>query len=141
MTAMEDLDTLVTSLPNAALLTTKMKQDALDGALVPDSFGVWPGGDGYVATYDPYFAAIRLVAFLQAQPVVRQSSSEGTSISVDAPNWAGLIAYYQSMSPISQAIASGPLLTKVLIPESSHVWPTDMTGRGDNYGDVDTDLG
>ena len=140
MTAMEDLDALVTSLPNAALLTTKMKQDALDGALLPDSFGIWPGYDGYEATYDPYFAAIHLIGFLQAQPVLRQSSSEGTSVAVDAPNWAGLLDYYRSMSPIAQAAGRG-VLTAVTIPGGSHVRRTDMSGRDSYYGDVNTDLG
>lgn len=139
MTALEDLTGLVASLPNAALLTDTMKNDALAQSLIPDSFDVWPGTEGYEPTYDIYFAAIRLVGFLQAQPVVRASSSEGTSVSVDAPNWDGLLAYYRSMSPICQATHQGPL--GVLSIPMAHVRRTDMTGRSDQYGDVDTDLG
>lgn len=140
MTAMDDLDALVANLPNASLLTTKMKEDALAGALVPDLSGVWPGNPGYVTTHDSYFAAIGLIGFLQAQPVVRQSSSEGTSIAVDAPNWLALTTYYQSMSQIVQATTSGPL-TRVSIPDGPHVVRTDMRGGGAQYVDVDTDLG
>lgn len=137
---MEELNALLSNLPNYALLTVQMKQRALDGALIPDAAGVWPGQPGYVLTYDVYYAAIGLVGFLQAQPVVRQSSSEGTSIAVDAPNWRGLINWYQSMSPIYQA--QGPhVLRAVAIPDGPHVVPTDMSGRYDDNGDVDTDLG
>ena len=140
MTALEDLDALVTSLPNASLLSVAMKQDALNGSLIPDSFGVWPGAEGYEATYDVYFAAIHLVGFLQAQPVVRQTSSEGTSVAVDAPSWAGLLDYYRSMSPIAQAAGRG-VLTAVTIPGGPHVYRTNMKIGGANYGDINTDLG
>lgn len=140
MSALDDLNALVSSLPNAALLTIGMKNDALAGALMPDVEGVWPGEVDYVPTYDEYFAAISLIGFLRAQPVVRQSSSEGTSVAVDAPDWSGLIAWYRSMSPIARATSNG-VLQKVLIPEGPHVYRTDMSGRGSDYGNVDTDLG
>jgi hypothetical protein len=140
MTALEDLTALVANLPGASLISTRQYEDVLAGALVPDSFNVWPGQPGYEKTYDVYFAAIGLVGFLQAQPVVRQSSSEGTSVAVDAPNWAGLLAYYRSMSRISGALGDG-VLVPVRIPDGPHVVHTDMTGRGDDYGDVNTDLG
>lgn len=140
MTAMDDLNALLVNLPGYGLLTPNMKQHALDGALIPDADGVWPGtAPWYVSTYDVYFAAISLIGFLQAQPVVRQSSSEGTSVAVDAPNWGGLLAWYRSMSPICQAQGSD-VLTAVPIPDSPHIRRTDMSG-GDRYGDVDTDLG
>ena len=140
MSTMDDLNSLLINLPGYGLLTNEIKQRALDGALIPDSAGVWPGEDDYVLTYDVYYAAISLVGFLQAQPVVRQSSSEGTSVAVDAPNWAGLVQWYQSMSPICQAQSTG-LLNKVLIPDGPHVLRTDMTGRFDDNDNVDTDLG
>jgi hypothetical protein len=138
MTALEDLTALVASLPNSALLTDSMKQTALNGALIPDSFNVWPGQPGYEATHDPYFAAIGLIGFLQAQPVVRQSSSEGTSVAVDAPNWSGLVAYYRSMSPIAQTTGND-VLRIIPIPGGSHVRRTDMGNTGGGYVDVDTD--
>lgn len=138
MAAIDDLNALLSGLPGYAKLTDQMKQAALNGALVPDASGVWPGQPGYVTTYDVYFAALTLLPFLEAQPVVRSSSSEGTSVSVDAPNWASLRNYYRSMSPVVQATGNGPL-TKVLIPEGPHVHRTDMSGTG-GYGDVDTDL-
>lgn len=139
MNALDELNNLLASLPNYSLLTPEMKQRALDGAVIPDAAGVWPGQPAYVLTYDSYYAAISLIGFLQAQPTVRQSSSEGTSVSVDAPDWSGLIAWYRSMSPICQAQAS-PILTSIPIPQGPLVVPTDMSGRWDTYGDVDTDL-
>jgi hypothetical protein len=140
MTALDDLTALLVSLPNATLLTDQMKLDALAGSLIPDTAQVWPGNSGYVTTYDTYFAAISLIGFLRAQPVVRQSSSEGTSVSVDAPNWAGLISWYRAMSPISQATGSG-VLNKVQIPDGPHVYHKNMSfGGGGRYDDVDTDL-
>lgn len=139
MTAMDDLNALVANLPNASLLSDTMKQDALNGALIPDTNGVWPGNTGYIATSDIYFAALTLIAFLQAQPVVRQTSSEGTSVAVDAPNWASLTLYYKSMSPIVQAQGNG-LLTRVTIPDVPHVRRVNMSVRGGGYDNVDTDL-
>lgn len=139
MTAMEDLNALLVNLPNYSLLTEGMKQKALDGALMPDSSKVWPGNSGYVNTYDVYFAAVNLLGFLKAQPVIRQSSSEGTSVSVDAPDWAGLIAWYKSMSPICSATSTG-LLTPVTIPDKPHVRHTNMRDGGNGYDNVDTDL-
>lgn len=139
MTALTDLTTLLANLPGAALISQKQYEDALAGALIPDSAGVWPGNTGYVTTYDVYFAAISLVGFLQAQPVVRQSSSEGTSLAVDAPNWAGLLAYYRSVSPVYGALGAG-VLVAIPIPDGPHVRHTDMSGRGSD-DNVDTDLG
>ncbi|AVJ49757.1 hypothetical protein PBI_LUCKY3_9 [Microbacterium phage Lucky3] len=140
MAAMEDLEALLQNLPGYSLITVSMKQAALDGALVPDSFLIWPGEEGYEVTYDVYFAALSLLGFLQAQPVIRQSSSEGTSVAVDAPNWGALTSYYRSQSRIVQA-SGNTVLTRVAIPEGPHVRKTDMSGRGTHYGDVDTDLG
>lgn len=140
MTALEDITALVANLPGASLITQKQFTDALAGALMPDEAGVWPGETGYVNTHDIYFAAVSLVGFLQAQPVVRQSSSEGTSVAVDAPNWAGLLTYYRGASPIYSATGAG-VLVPVRIPDGPHVIRTDMSGRGDEYGDVNTDLG
>lgn len=139
MTALEDLTALLANLPGADLITPAQYDSALAGALVPDSNGVWPGQELYVNSYDIYFAGLTLLAFLQAQPVVRQTSSEGTSVAVDAPSWTGLAMYYSSQSRIIQAVGSG-VLNIVNIPEGPHVRRTDMSGRGDQYGDVDTDL-
>ena len=135
------LDSLLASLPGFALLTSSMKLGALNSALIPDSLGVWPGQPNYVTTYDVYFAAISLIGFLQAQPVIRQSSSEGTSVSVDAPNWSGLVSWYRSMSQIAQ-LSGQTVLGVITIPEVPHVIHTDMRGRsGDTNDNVDTDLG
>lgn len=140
MAALDDLNVLLQSLPGYALLTTDMKLAALAGALIPDPSGVWPGEAGYVTTHDVYFAALSLLGFLQAQPVVRSTSSEGTSVSVDAPDWGALARYYRSQSRIVWSTGN-TVLGRVDIPEGPHVYRTDMSGRGDSYGDVDTDLG
>lgn len=137
--AMVALDALLTSLPGYSLLTNEMKQKALSTALVPDAAGVWPGKPGYVMTFDPYWAAIGLIGFMQAQPVVRQTSSEGTSVAVDAPNWSGLVAFYRSMSPIASATQAGPVLGVIPIPTTPHVRKVHMEVR-DHYDNVDTDL-
>lgn len=136
---MDELNALLQGLPGYALLTPAMKQAALDGARIPDSFGIWPGQDGYETTYDVYFAALTLIGFLQAQPFIKSSSSEGTSVSVEKPDWGALAAYYRAMSPICGLQGNG-VLTRVAIPEGPHVRHTDMSGRGSHYGDVDTDL-
>lgn len=140
MTAIDELNALLWNLPGYALITPEMKDRALAASLVPDVNGVWPGQPDYILTYDPYWAALSLVGFLEAQPVVRQSSSEGTSVAVDAPSWGALTAYYKSMSQVAQATGTS-VLQKVLIPEGRHVSRTDMSGRWGNDVDVDTDLG
>lgn len=142
MAAIDDLSALLVNLPNYSLLTEQMKLDALAGALVPDPDDVWPGSTdpAYVNTYDIYFAAISLIGFLRAQPVIRQSSSEGTSVAVDAPDWTGLVAWYRSMSLICGATGSG-VLNKVLIPDGPHVYHANMRSTGvDGNDNVDTDL-
>lgn len=129
MAALDELNSLLASLPGYALLTTTMKQGALDGSLYPDSFGVWPGEEGYEATYDVYFAALRLLPFLMAQPVLRSTSSEGTSASVDAPNWHSLATYLTSQSPILSA-SSSDVLRAVAIPDHPHVKRVPMEVEG-----------
>lgn len=139
MAAIDDLNALLASLPGFALLSNSMKLAALENAVVPDSTGLWPGQPGYTATYDPYWAALGLIGFLQAQPVIRQSSSEGTSVAVDAPQWDTLIAYYKGQSKIAQATQAGPILNEITIPGVPHVRRVDMRHGGGDYDDVDTD--
>ncbi|AVJ51146.1 hypothetical protein FDJ44_gp08 [Microbacterium phage Pikmin] len=137
---MDELNSLLSNLPNYALITEDMKQAALEGARIPDEQLRWPGEDGYEATYDVFFAAITLVGFLRAQPFVNSASSEGTSVSVEKPDWDALLAYYRSQSPIVSATGNS-VLQRVTIPDVPHVRRTDMSGRWDSNGDVDTDLG
>lgn len=144
MTAKDDLKALLANLPGAALITERQYDDALSGARVPDGLGVWPGAVGYQDTFDIYWAAISLVGFLAAQPFVKQSSSEGTSVSVEAPSWAGLLAYYRTQSSVAQATAR-PVLGTIPIPATPHVARVDMSdsdwlGRRGSIGDIDTDL-
>lgn len=140
MAALEDLNGLLSPLPGYDILTDQMKQRALDTALIPDGAGVWPGHEGYQTTYDIYWAAISLTGYMQAQPFVKQAASEGTSATVDRPDWAGILNYFRSQSIIASATQAGPLLKRVPIPEGPYLIPTDMSGRWDDYGDVDTDL-
>lgn len=137
---MDELNDLLKSLPGYSLLTEGMKAAALSGSLIPDFNDVWPGQVGYITTYDVYFAAINLVGFLRAQPLVTSTSSEGTSVSVSAPDWEALLQYYRSQSHIMQATGQ-TVLTRVQIPDLPYVVRTDMRGRGRYYGDIDTDLG
>lgn len=141
MTAQEDLRELLANLPGYSTLTDAQIQRALDGARIPDSAGVWPGGEGYVPTYDIFYAALNLLPWLASQPVIRQTSSEGTSLAVDAPNWQGLASYFREQSIICQATSTG-ILNVVEIPQLPHVRKVDMSAKGDAYyGNVDTDLG
>jgi len=139
MSALDELDALLENLPNYSLITAGMKQVALDAAQIPDSTGLWPAETGYTETNDIYFAALSLLGFLQAQPVVRQTSSEGTSVAVDAPRWSVLVAHFRSMSPIARS-GGNDIIQVVTIPDRPYVVRTDMSGRGTSYGDVDTDL-
>ena len=140
MAAIDDLNALLVNLPNASLITVGMKEAALAGALVPDAASVWPGDVDYVPTYDVYFAALNLLGFLMAQPVVRQSSSEGTSVAVDAPSWGALANYYRGMSVIVQASTPNGF-GKIIIDEAPHVVRTNMRMEAYGYDNVDTDLG
>lgn len=134
------LDELLSSLPGFAKLTPEMKTAALNGARIPDEAGVWPGQPGYVDTYDVYFAALKLVPFLQAQPFITSAGSEGTNISVKQADWSAIIKFYRESSQI--ILASGnDVLTRVLIPDVSHVVHAPMNDGGGYYGDVDSDIG
>lgn len=139
MAAIDNLNALLQSLPNYSLLTDDMKQRALNTSMIPDGAGIWPGQPGYQDTYDVYWAATGLIGFLMAQPVVRQHSSEGTSIAVDAPNWTALLAYYKSQSVIAGATKGGPVLVPLEIPGFNHVKRVNMNDGGDLSVNVDTD--
>lgn len=140
MAAIDDLDGLLAPLPRFSVLSPQMKQRALDTSLIPDGAGVWPGQDGYQTTYDIYWAAMSLIGYMQAQPFVKQAGSEGTTTSVDRPDWSSILAYFRSQSIIAQANQAGPILSMLPIPDVPYIFRTDMSGRGDGYGDVDTDL-
>lgn len=134
------LNELLSSLPGYDLLTDTMKTSALQGALIPDEHGVWPGQQGYDPTYDVYYAAAHLVPVLQAQPSVTNVNSEGTGVTVTPPDWGALLSFYRSMSPIHQGYGHD-VLRVVPIPDPPHVQRVPMNDRGGYYGDVDTDVG
>lgn len=135
-----DLNKVIETLPGYNMLTDSMKTMALNGAMVPDVEGRWPGQDNYEPTYDVYFAALALVPFLQAQPAVTHAGSEGTSVTATPMDWGAIKAFYQGLSPIISGTGSD-VLTSVPIPGASHVRRVAMNDRGGYYGDVDTDLG
>ena len=133
------LNELLSPLPGYEMLTDSMKTIAMESAQIPDGDGVWPGQPEYVPTYDIYFAALKLLPFLQAQPVVTSAGSEGTSVSVKPADWDAIIAFYRGSSPIIQATGND-VLRAVPIPDPPHVRKVNMQDRGGYYGDVDTDL-
>lgn len=124
---METLNSLLSSLPNSELISENMRKDALEASVIPDSEGRLPGSEGYVATYDAYYAAYRLIPFLRAQSMVTATSSEGTSVSVTPPDWSALMSYYQSMSVILSM--QHDALHLIHIPDVPHVSKTNMHGR------------
>lgn len=134
------LNELLEALPGYSVLTDTMKTTALTGARIPDSAGRWPADPSYEPTYDIYFAALSLMPFLQAQPVVTSAGSEGTSVSVSVPDWDALRAFYRGLSPIINA-SGNDVLQLVPIPDPPHVRRVPMNDRGGYYGDVDTDIG
>lgn len=134
-----ELNKILETLPGYALLTESMKTSAMNGARIPDSDGRWPQDTDYVPTYDIYFAALALLPFLQAQPVVTSAGSEGTSVSVQATDWTAVRAFYRGLSPIVSDTA-GDVMSIVPIPDVPHVRRVRMNDRGGHYGDVDTDI-
>lgn len=134
------LNELLQTLPGYELLTEAMKTAAMSGALIPDSDGHWPGTSGYTPTYDIYFAALKLLPFLQAQPVVTSAGSEGTSVSVKPADWNAIMRFYRENSLIIQATGND-VLHLVPIPDPPHVRRVSMRDGGGYYGDVDTDIG
>lgn len=139
MATLDDLNALLSSLPGYSILTDGMKNAALAGALVPDVNGVWPGQPDYINTYDIYYAAYNLIGFLKAQPVVTGSSSEGTSVTVQAPDWGALLAYYKGQSQVLGYARD--VLTPVPIPDLPHVSRVNMRGEGSYGAGIDTSLG
>ena len=134
------LNELLSVLPGHNTLTNSMKTIAMNSAVIPDENGVWPGQAGYLPTYDVYFAALKLIPFLQAQPIVTSAGSEGTSVTVSAPDWGALITFYRGSSPIIQATGTD-VLAVVPIPDPPHVVRVSMRDRGGYYGDVNTGIG
>lgn len=137
---MNELNELMQNLPNFGLITQNMKTAALQASRIPDSAGRWPATAGYVDTFDIYYAALSLLPFLAAQPVVTAASSEGTSVTATAPNWGALSLSYKNLSPILSA-TSKAVLNVVPIPDTPHVRRVPMNDGGGYYGDVDTDIG
>ena len=134
---MEELNTILASLSGGETVPEVVKDKALQQSLVPDTEGRLPGSDGYVDTYDAYFAAYILVDFLSAQPKVTSAGSEGTSVTATAPDWDAARRMLASMSVI---MGMQPHLGFILYDNPPSIVPTDMTGRG-VYGDINTDLG
>ena len=137
---MDELNALLSALPGYDLISDTAKLAALKASRIPDSEGRWPATAGYVETFDVYFAALSLVSFLQALPVVTSAGSEGTSVSATAPDWDALRLHFRSLSPIILATGNS-VLQVVPIPNPPHVRKVSMRDRGGYYGDVDSDIG
>lgn len=134
-----ELNKLLITLPGYALLNDAMKTAAMTGALIPDEQGRWPADPDYVARYDLYYAAVSLIPFLQAQPLVTSASSEGTSVSATAFDWNAIRQFYLGLSLI--ASSAGDVLRAIPIPDQPHVYRVPMHTIGGYHGDVDTDIG
>lgn len=134
---MEELNSILASLPGGANTPDDLKYKALQQSRVPDDDGRLPGSVGYVDTYDVYFAAYMLVDFLSAQPNVTSAGSEGTSITTSAPDWEAVRRVFSSMSEV---MSIQPHLGFISYDNPPIIVPSNMTGRG-NYGDVNTDIG
>ena len=109
----------LSTLPGYALLTDTMKTAAMNGALIPDSEGRWPGETDYVPTYDIYFAALKLIPFLQAVSYTHldvykrqalDSKSFSTSLFETDTDIKDLVAQWHKDNPsaTSSALTSGP---------------------------------
>lgn len=121
---MVTVEDLLEKLPGYGNLSERQLLSAKDQSLIPDNQGHLPGHKDYVTTVDPYFAAFLLLGFLEAQPMVTATASEGTSVSATPPNWGALRRYYRAMSPILSM--QNDVLTYVPIPDIPHVVRTDM---------------
>ena len=128
---MDELDDILAGIPGGASIPVWQKQAALDAARIPDAAGLWPGDPAYVPTYDPYYAAMLLVGFLQAQGAVTATSSEGTSVTTTGPDWASLLRYLGQSSRIARLVG---FFSVVTIPDGLDIRRVPMGG-----GDVDTD--
>lgn len=135
----EELEALLEGIAGYAAVTASMKERALSMAQIPDATGVWPGQPGYAVTTDAYYAALQLLPFLQARPLVTSTSSEGTSVSVTPPDWQALRSFFRDQSVIIAA-SGHDVLRAIPIPDPPHVKRVPMNDTGGRYGDVDTDV-
>jgi len=91
--------------PAADLLTPNDIDYALDMSLTWDDEGRAPGEDGYVDTYDPWWAAAEAAGLLamraQAQGGVVEFSSEGSTFKRSEPDFWAMSRYLRSRSPMS----------------------------------------
>lgn len=139
MTAIDDLNAIVSTLPGANTVSAVLKNAALAKSQVPDSAGVWPGDAGYVPTYDVFYAASVVASFLSSQSEVTATSSEGSSVTVTPTNWSAVISSFLGMSTIVAA-RTADVLRVVELPCDPHVRPVPM-GGGWGDSDYDTDMG
>lgn len=135
---MDQLEEVLKPLPGYEELSEKLKLSALDDAVIPDSEGRWPGETGYKPTYDVYYAALQLVLYLKSLPSVTTATSEGTSVTTKPADWDAVLWFLRSKSKILRKTSA--VLQIVPIPEDNYIYPTDMSGKGDNSYDTDTDM-
>lgn len=126
------LDQILQSIPHGDKITEDQKAHALSQSLVPDANGVWPSHEGYIATYDVFYAALSLVDLMEAQPAVTQASSEGTSVSTTAVDWSKIRKWLASGS-----VVAGNQLAFTVIPlpyDPGVSVYTDVTAEVDSRG-------
>lgn len=127
---MTELDKLIDGLPNADRISKEARQQMLDASLIPDADGRRPGEANYVTTYDVAYAAWRLVDMLQGFPVTTSAGSEGTSVTMTAPNWAALKTSFAAMSPILKCQLD--VIRIVALPPDPYIKRVPMFGGNDD---------
>lgn len=89
-------------------LPDNLVADALNGALIPDNDGTWPGGDGYVETIDEWWAAATLADWQQVRSLVAdggtitKATSEGSTFEVAPIDWAAFADKWRRRSAIGR---------------------------------------
>ena len=102
--ALEALAELVQARTTQPALSDAQLGLALDGSLIPDAAGVLPGGGGYVATFDLWWAAAETAVMRHEisamQPNVKRWTSEGTTVERTQVDWLTLARSYRAKSPM-----------------------------------------
>ena len=122
-----------------SLLTPEDLVFAVDQAAVPDAAGRPPDADGWVPTYEPYWAAAEAVTALairaQTTPTLTKVTAEGATFDRLPPNWWAAAEQLRAKSPIARAIraATGGLGTLYVdggtgYDTTAQTWPDGEVG-------------
>lgn len=99
---MDQLTSLLETLPLNRPPNQQLKELALSQSLIPDSQGLYPYDDGYQATYDFHFAAFLILRAVN-HPDITSLSSEGTSVSYSYGEFSPWESMLAQSSPILQS--------------------------------------